>query len=317
MRKITILAILLLLAVLTSCSISNRTDNSTSGALFKNNKTERYKDYNIMVLSGVEDGIFKDSVTYFKSDTKETVINNSEKSTIHVGVHEYDAYLSKIKYSDRATTEEYRSVNGDCVYKLYKNNSSFTVKAQNDTVIREFSHGVLSEETLLEQVKNYILYYLPDVTLDNYNLTCKTRIIVKNTESSWGDNKDFFYLPDNEANETVAYYSYDFRLFNQGIKTPDCISIRCDHNGNLQCIEYHNSGVDWNTVKIDLDSIHNAASNFFKEAIQSRYSLIDCTISSESFAFADPDILVTLQCELTLKDSSSELSVLCPLVIIP
>lgn len=306
------------LLFLTSCSTANIPSMDQSSDLSKEDSGETsQKAYSAMILPGVVDGVFKDSMIYPEIEEKEVKTEDSEKSKIRIGVCEVDGYQTKIMYSGRAIIDEYRSENEEYIYQIERDGNSFSVQAQNSAILQEFLYEKLSEEALLKQIKDYILFYVPDAQLQNYTLSCDTRIIIQGPDSAWGDNKNFFYLADKEANETVLYYAYEFRMFNQELKTPDCITVRCDENGNILSIAYHDYGIDWDTVNIDMTSIRERTNTFISGAISDGYALKDCTFSSESLDFFDSKIRVTIRCELTLMYNGAEIVVLCPVMITP
>ena len=318
MKRIIPLIVSMLL-LLTSCSIVGipGIDNSTE-SMRDDHMDNKQKDYSAIILSGVESGVFKDSFILPEYESKEEIIDDTHKSTFGLGVREIDAYKSKIIYTNRAIIDEYRSENEKFLYQIDRTSNSFSIQAKDNSVLQEYSFEELTGATLLEQIKNYIKYYLPDENFENYNTFCNTRIIVNNPDSAWGENKDFFYQANKGANETVLYYEYEFRIFNQNLRTPDSITIRCDGDGNITSMRYNNYGINWDSVFVDLNSIHQKAKAFVSSAISEEYSLISCSIESESFDYVDSRIRVMVVCELTLtRDGSDNIEVLCPVLITP
>ncbi len=283
--------------------------------IMKDEKNEK-QEYNIMLLSAVEGNVFKEEIIIPKSDRREKIVIDPEIITISIGSHDYEVMQRKIIYSDERITDEYCDENGNIIYQIDRNNDSFYIAAQNNTVLQKYETEELTEHDMVNQIKDLILSFVPNEQLDKYIFTCDTNLYIQNVDSAWRDKKNFFYT-STESNEIILNYTSNFRKISNNLETSDRITVQCDKNGNVVSIEYINHRVDWDTTLIYIDDILKQAENFIANTVSEKYSITRCILSNESLTFFDSKVCVVLQYELTLKSENSEIVVLCPLIIIP
>lgn len=313
MKKIITL-LMFLLMIVTAGLVTVGCDNTT-GDIINEIPLPLNDTSGVMVLSGSESGVFKEQFLYPGTETKEEIINSSKISEINIGGSVFKARQTKTIYNeDKTVTNVYCSEDGKYEYWINDNNNSFCISSVKDAVLQDYTSEELSEDKLLTQIKNYIISILPNEHLDRYTQSCSTKVIVQNPDSAWAENKDHFYMPEAE-NETVESFILVFRLFDQGLRTSDNITVSCNASGDLQRIEYHNHGVDWSSQTIEAESIRKRAISFAAEAVSDEYVLKNVSVSTETLTVYDSKIMAIVECELTLEHNGSEIAVLCPLIM--
>ena len=313
-----ILSFFILLSLLAPVCLTVSGCNSTSNYKGRENRFQSNNSNNsIIVLPGVESGVFKERFLYSGPEATEEIVTSDKVDMIKIGNSNFEArQIKRIRNADQTVTNVYGSEDGKFEYSINGSKKSFFISACKDAVLQEYGSEKITEEELLSQIKDYVVELIPNDNLEKYTTTCSTKIVVQNPDSAWSEIRESFSMPKNE-HETVQSFVFDFRMFNQGIRTSDSIMVRCNENGDLKSVEYLDNGVDWNSVSVDHDSLLERAKGFVVTAISDEYTVKSISVLSETLVVFDSMIRVFAKCELSLERDGAEIGVLCPLIMDP
>ena len=309
--KKTIISIFISTLLLSSCSINNSADHQVNSTM---NPSEEAN--NVWIMSNIESGVFKDEFIVPENVTREEMIVDATKTKVNIGALEFDLYPLSVCYSDVDTITKYRSENGNCLYQINKSGDYFSIQAQPGYVLETFSGEELCEETLFCQINKFILGIAPNENLEKYQINTQTRIVVQKQDATWTDNKNQFYFADENNNESVMYYTLNYKQFVQGLPTSNYITVKCNNVGDITEIEYHVSDIEWNLYSIDLENIKNRVNAFLSAAVSEEYVLVKYNILSESLFISESSACILVSCEATLLHNGSEIVVMCPLKVV-
>lgn len=300
MKKITTLTliIMILLIALPSCNVAN-------------------KDfYKIRLTSDIEGNIFNDSAEIYRTDDVTTEkYSQPVEQKLELGKKEVTAGLTEIReYSHKSSQKVFLSKDKNIEYQKSVENDSFRIQAKNKTILQSFTGESLSEQAIKSHINNYLSAYISTDILNNYVYSCRTSVVVSKTDATWKETKNEFYTPSNDT-ETVTSYVIEYRKYYEGFATADCITVRCNNNGDITGFYYYEHNTNWSNAHFEEKKISESVNDYLNKSISSKYKITDYHIKNQKLVVLDQDIKLAVSVEVTLDNNGDKFAVLCPLIL--
>lgn len=188
----------------------------------------------------------------------------SVKTTFQVGELTVSAVPVEIRrYAHTEDRCVYLSDDKSIEYTVYPESGSYSIFAQNDTVLSTYEGAAVTEEALFNHAKTYLHSIDSRIDFDSYT---------------------YSYEP---AHNTIT-----FREFCNGIATADLIRVNCDASGNIDGVAYYERGLDWGSVTVDSERVDETIAAFLYDHATRHVESYD--ISSQVLTYVDGKIQLSV-----------------------
>ncbi len=257
----------------------------------------------------------KDTAPYVPvDDGQETIMDPPVETKIKLGNKEIVADLTSVRsYTSRSQQQVYCSKDGNMNYVLYSEHPSFNIyipdRFSKNAVLSYFEGEEISEQALISYAKEYMSLYFDINILGNYNYSFTTTVLISKGNGTRMEEKEGFYTPENNCefdvpyDESVRRYRITYTEYCGPIATADTINIIFDENGNITYFDFMEYNVDWQSVNFEEENVIEAVEAFLNEYISEEFELVDYNIRMRRLVYAEGEIQLALQLDLTLKNS--------------
>lgn len=204
--------------------------------------------------------------------------DSSMKRTFQIGETTVSATPVEIRrYAHKEDCHVYLSGDKSIEYTVYPESGSFSITAQNDTVLSAYTGAALTEEALLNHAKTYLHSIDSRIDFNSYTYSYES-----------------------------AYNTITFREFCNGIATADLIRVNCDASGNIDGVAYYELGLDWGSVTVDSERVDDTVAAFLYDHATRHVESYD--ISSQSLTYVDGKIQLSVTVEVYHSKDGSDTS---------
>ena len=274
--------------------------------------------YTVQLYSGIESGIFNNSIKLNTKDASTSeIINDSTETTFMLGKQTITADLvSKIvdNNSLKSIYKNYESKDKNITYSKSTNNDSFFIRAKNEKFLSSPDYKESTEENFLKFIRTYISSFIDVKLLDDYVYSCTTTMVVSIPDATWKESKNEFYIAQDDS-ETVTSYKVEYQKYCNNMPTADKIVVVCDKDWSITDFYYYQYNIDWNTVKFDNDMVYESVKKFLESNLNTDNTLVDFNIQSQFLTLNNGEIELSVTAEVILKCDGEEFVVLCSMYL--
>ncbi|MBE6554096.1 MAG: hypothetical protein E7666_07125 [Ruminococcaceae bacterium] len=185
---------------------------------------------------------------------------------------------------------------------------NFRYSTWDSDIPLELFQGELTEESFLKFIKEQIEKFLPSINLEGYQCNISTTILVSKPRAAWMEEKEGFYDSPSQY-ESVTGYSVEYRIYEKGVRTTNCITVRTDEKGNLTAIDNDQYSVDWSACEVDLQQVDEDISLYMGGIFSSAYEVVSYTVKQRTLVCDFGKVRLAVQLDVYLKSEQEEIVV--------